>query len=101
MSEQPKATEGTVDANQDEPYCLPRDLCPCLFTKTMSLNTEHRLHPLEEQLFTGDTAIFECTRTMSQFGLDEDDANPEKCVPGRMCYGGDVPTNDAPDPNIT
>jgi len=81
----------TDSTDKIEPdYCLPSNLCPCLFTKTMSLNTEYRRHPFEER-YTADTAIFECTRTMSQFGLDEEDAEPERCIPGRACYGGDLP----------
>ncbi|MEM7262708.1 MAG: hypothetical protein AAF488_12015 [Planctomycetota bacterium] len=91
MSEQNHAPgyDGRRDEELREEDSLPANLCPCLFTKTMSLNTEYRRSPFED-LFTADTAIFVCTRTMTNFGEDEDDACPERCVPGRSCYGGDV-----------
>jgi hypothetical protein len=74
-------------ANQ-KPVFLPEDVCPCLRTKTMTLNTEYRRSAFEDS-FTADTAIFRCLRTMCAHGPDERDCAPEMCRPGRACYVGD------------
>ncbi len=68
---------------------LPPDVCSCLLTKTMALNTEYRRSAFEDR-FTADTAIFQCLCTMSVHGPDEDDVMPEKCRPGRRCYASDI-----------
>ena len=70
-----------------KPVFLPPDVCPCLMTKTMHLNTEYRRSEFEEG-FTADTALFHCLITMNAQGPDEDDVVPEKCRPGRRCYDG-------------
>ena len=70
-------------ANQ-KPVFLPDDVCPCLRTKTMNLNTEYRRVDLD--FATGDTAIFHCLWTMCAHGPDELDASGELCRPGRECY---------------
>ena len=70
----------------DEEF-IPRDICPCLRTKTMHLNAEYRRTPFEDT-FTADTAIFTCTVTMCEHGPDDDDCLPDKCRPGRSCYRG-------------
>ena len=67
---------------------LPLDVCPCLRTKTMHLNTEYRRSAFEER-FSADTALFTCTVTQCPWGPDEDDVLPERCRPGRSCYEGD------------
>jgi len=77
-------------ANQ-KPVFLPADVCPCLRTKTMTLNREYRRSAYEDS-FTADTAIFHCLRTMAAHGPDERDCSPEMCRPGRECYAGDDPT---------
>ncbi|MFQ5654771.1 MAG: hypothetical protein ACE5GW_08575 [Planctomycetota bacterium] len=68
-----------------KPEHLPPDVCSCLMTKTMTLNTEYRRSPFEHR-FTADTAVFHCLRTMSPHGPDDDDAIPEGCRPGRSCH---------------
>ncbi len=64
---------------------LPEDVCPCLRTKTMVLNTEYRRSAFEDS-FTADTAFFHCLRTMAYHGPDGDDVCPQECRPGRKCY---------------
>ncbi len=77
-------------ANQ-RPVFLPEDVCPCLRTKTMTLNTEYRRSAFEDSL-DADTAIFHCLRTMCPHGPDELDCTPEMCRPGRECYVVDEET---------
>ena len=77
-------------ANQ-KPTFLPEDVCPCLRTKTMTLNTEYRRSAFEDS-FTADTALFHCLRTMSPHGPDEEDCIPDCCRPGRACYTPDPDT---------
>ncbi|MGA1204106.1 MAG: hypothetical protein ACYTGJ_01725 [Planctomycetota bacterium] len=74
-------------ANQ-KPVFLPDDVCPCLRTKTMTLNPEYRRSAYEDR-FTADTAIFHCLRTMAPQGPDELDCEPQMCRPGRECYTPD------------
>ncbi len=64
---------------------LPDDVCCCLRTKTMSLNTDYRRSPFEGT-FTADTALFHCLKTMDAHGPDEEDVEPELCRPGRGCW---------------
>lgn len=71
-------------ANQ-KPVFLPDDVCPCLRTKTMNLNTEYRRSAYEDS-FTADTALFHCLKTMQSYGPDERDCDGERCRPGRDCY---------------
>ena len=71
-------------ANQ-KPVFLPDDVCPCLRTKTMTLNTEYRRSAFEDS-FTADTAIFTCLKTQCSHGPDELDCSAEMCRPGRECY---------------
>ncbi|HIC22848.1 MAG: hypothetical protein COB10_05875 [Planctomycetota bacterium] len=68
-----------------KPELLPEDVCPCLRTKTMVLNTEYRRSAFEDA-FTADTAFFHCLRTMAYHGPDGDDVSPDGCRPGRSCY---------------
>ena len=75
--------------SQPRPDHLPADLCPCLMTKTMNLNTEYRRTAYEHS-FLADTALFHCLVTMCGQGPDDDDVEPEKCRPGRGCYSPDV-----------
>ncbi|MEM7164475.1 MAG: hypothetical protein AAF581_03370 [Planctomycetota bacterium] len=72
-----------------KPEQLPGDVCSCLMTKTMQLNTHHRRSAFEEH-FTADTALFHCLCTMDCQGPDGDDVEPEKCRPGRACYEGGI-----------
>jgi len=74
-------------ANQ-KPVFLPDDVCPCLRTKTMTLNPEYRRSAYEDR-FTANTAIFHCLRTMAPQGPDELDCEPQMCRPGRECYTPD------------
>ncbi|MFN0057129.1 MAG: hypothetical protein ACKVX7_01610 [Planctomycetota bacterium] len=69
---------------------IPPDICPCMRTKTMALNTDYRQSAYEHR-FTADTAYFYCLKTMAVQGPDELDAMPEICRPGRACYCGDEP----------
>mgnify|MGYP006899591756 CR=1 FL=1 len=77
-------------ANQ-KPVFLTDDVCPCLRTKTMTLNTEYRRSAYEDS-FTADTAIFHCLRTMCGHGPDELDVAADMCRPGRECYVVDPDT---------
>jgi len=70
------------------PVFLPDDVCPCLRTKTMTLNTEFRRDAFD-RFATGDTAIFHCLKTMCAHGPDELDCSAELCRPGRQCYEPD------------
>lgn len=60
-------------------------ICPRLETKTKKLNTEFRRDPWHDRADC-DTQIFWCTKTMAPWGPDEDDAEPERCTPGRCCF---------------
>ena len=73
-----------MSGNRDREL-LPSDVCSCLFTKTMALNTQYRRSAFGER-FTADTVLFTCVRTMNAHGPDEDDVLPDKCRPGRTCY---------------
>lgn len=77
---------GSSNPNSDEEF-LPKDVCPCLRTKTLHLNTEYRRSAFEER-FTADTALFTCMVTMCDWGPDEADVLPNRCRPGRACYDG-------------
>ncbi len=68
-----------------KPQLLPEDVCPCLRTKTMTLNTHHRRSATEDA-FTADTAVYHCLVTMRAQGPDERDVVPGMCRPGRECY---------------
>ena len=71
-----------TDTNQEP---LPKDLCPEFKTKTMTLNTEYRRNPFEDQAESC-TAHFWCMLTMDVHGPDDDDVMPHECLPGRSCY---------------
>ncbi|HIA27247.1 MAG TPA: hypothetical protein EYN79_03875 [Planctomycetes bacterium] len=73
-----------MPGNQKQEF-LPEDVCPCLRTKTMTLNTEYRRSAFEDR-FTADTAFFHCLRTMAYHGPDQLDVRPDMCRPGRSCY---------------
>lgn len=68
-----------------KPDVIPADICSCLMTKTMALNTEYR-RTVYETTLTADTALYHCIVTMSNMGPDEDDVEPWKCRPGRSCH---------------
>lgn len=71
-----------------EPF-VPRDVCSCLRTKTMALNTHYV--PSEAELRAhADTAIFWCIKTTMPWGPDELDATPGSCRPGRECWGAEA-----------
>lgn len=72
-------------AAYQKPLLLPADVCPCLRTKTMTLNTHHRRSAAEDG-FTADTAVYHCLVTMAAQGPDEKDVVPAMCRPGRACY---------------
>ena len=61
--------------SNQKPVFLPSDVCPCLWTKTMTLNTEYRRSEHEEG-FIADTALFTCLVTMR--GHDRANPKPEK-----------------------
>ena len=67
-----------------EPF-LPPDVCSCLRTKTMALNTHYT--PTEAEILAhADTALFWCIKTTRPYGPDELDVTPRECRPPRECW---------------